>query len=381
MGKDKYVAYVGTYTHGTSVGVHVYDLDIENGYMTEKDVVPVNNASHLTKSTNGKYLYSIADEGVAVLGIDQETGGLTPINKVGIDGMRGCFLSTDSLGKFLFVAGYHDGKVTVVHTHRDGRLGSVMDGIFHKGIFSVAERNFRPHISCVNMTPDGKFLCVVDCGIDHINIYSVNQTSGKLKLLDIVRCDLESGPRLIRFGRDGRFAYVNCELSNEILVYSYDGSGKVPKFELIQKVDSRMDKKEIGCASSGLKVSPSGKYLYCSTAGDNSVAIYAIDQETGMLSKICKLPISGKYPKDIEVFPDEKTLVTLNHESNEIRFFTIDYEKGLIVMKGKPIRIETPNCILISKVGERENDVKEISAEEAAVIVTPKKGANEKSTS
>lgn len=356
MDKEKYVAYVGTYTHGSSVGVHVYDLDVENGYMTERDVVPVNNASHLTKSDNGKYLYSIADEGVEVLKIDPETGDLTPINKVGIDGMRGCFLSTDHRGKFLFVAGYHDGKVTVVHTHRDGRLGSVMDGIFHKGLFSVAERNFRPHISCVMPTPDQKFLCVVDCGIDHINIYKVNPTSGKLKLLDVVRCELESGPRLIRFSKDGRFAYVNCELSNEILVYSYDGSGKIPKFELLQKVDSRMDKKELRCACSGLRIAPSGKYLYTSSAGDNSVSIFSIDPENGMLTKVLSLPISGKYPKDIDVFPDEKTLVTLNHESNEIRFFTIDYERGLLVMKGRPIKIDTPNCILISKVGEPKDE-------------------------
>ena len=241
-----------------------------------------------------------------------------------------------------------------MHTHRDGRLGSVLDGIFHKGLFSVAERNFRPHISCAMPTPDGKFLCVVDCGIDHINIYKVNPTSGKLTLLDIVRCDLESGPRLIRFSKDGRFAYVNCELSNELLVYSYDGSEKVPRFELIQKVDTRMDVQEIGCASSGLRISPSGKYLYCSTAGDNSVAIYEINQETGMVSEILKLPISGKYPKDIEVFPDEKTLITLNHESNEIRFFTIDYEKRTLIMKGRPISIDTPNCILIYKLSGAE---------------------------
>lgn len=354
MSKDRYVAYVGTYTHGSSVGVHVYDMDLENGYMTEKTVVPVNNASHLALSTSGKYLYSIADEGVAVLKINRKTGGLNLINKVGIDGMRGCFLSTDQNGKFLFVAGYHDGKVTVVHTHRDGRLGSVMDGIFHKGLFSVAERNFRPHISCAQMTPDGKFLCVVDSGIDHINIYRVNEISGKLSLLDILRCDLESGPRLIRFSSDGRFAYVNCELSNELLVYAYDGSGKVPKFELIQKTDTRMDKDELGCASSGLRISPSGKYLYCSTAGDNSVAIYEINRETGMVSKVLKLPVSGKYPKDIEVFPDEKTLISLNHESNEIRFFTIDYEKKTLVMKGRPISVETPNCILIVRLEDEE---------------------------
>ena len=84
MSKDKYVAYVGTYTHGSSIGIHVYDLDVENGYMTEREVVPVNNASHVAKSNDGKYLYSIADEGVEVLKI-KEDGGLEPINKVGID--------------------------------------------------------------------------------------------------------------------------------------------------------------------------------------------------------------------------------------------------------------------------------------------------------
>lgn len=355
MEKERYVAYVGTYTHGSSIGVHVYDLDVENGYMTERDVIPVNNASHLAKSSSGKYLYSIADEGVEVLAI-QEDGGLTPINKVGIDGMRGCFLSTDSRGKFLFVCGYHDGKITVVHTHRDGRLGSVMDGIFHKGLGSVAERNFRPHVTCAVMTPDDKYLCVVDNGIDQIKIYTVNKTTGKLKLYDIVRCKLESGPRLMRFSPDGRFAYVNCELTNEVLVYAYNGKGKSPSFELLQSVDTRMDKEEVSCASSGLRISPSGRYLYCTTAGDNTAGILAIDQETGLLSKICILPISGKYPKDVEVFPDERTLVVLNHESNEIRFFTIDYEKGLIIMKGRPIKIDTPNCILISKIGSKDGE-------------------------
>ena len=124
------------------------------------------------------------------------------------------------------------------------------------------------------------------------------------------------------------------------------------EFELVQKVPTYIDNDENAKAASALKISPSGDYLYCSTAGEETVGIFRIDHETGMLTKICILPISGKYPKDLAVFPDEKTLVVLNHESNEIRFFHIDYEKGLMVLKGKPIHIETPNCILISKVGE-----------------------------
>ena len=133
--KDEYVAYVGTYTHGSSIGIHLYDVNVEEGTLTERKVIPVNNSSHIARSLNGKYLYSIADEGVAVFAVEDD-GDLTPINKVDIDGMRGCYLSVDKTGRYLFVAGYHDGKVTVVHTHKDGRLGSLMDGVFHN-VFHV----------------------------------------------------------------------------------------------------------------------------------------------------------------------------------------------------------------------------------------------------
>lgn len=351
MDKKKYVAYVGTYTHGSSIGIHVYDVDVEAGRLTERNVVPVHNASYLTKSYNGDYLYSIADEGVEVLKIEPN-GDLTPINKVGIDGMRGCYLSTDVSGRFLFVGGYHDGKVTVVHTHRDGRLGSVMDGVFHKGLGSVAERNFRPHVSCVHPTPDGKYLCAVDNGVDQVKIYKVHPTTGKLKLVDILRCELESGPRLICFSKDGRYAYINCELTNKIRVYSYSGEGKYPEFELLQEVDSLMDEKEASSACCAMKISPSGKYLYCSSAGENTVGIFSIHPQTGLLTKICILPISGGYPKDVDVLPDEKTMVVLCHESNYMRFFTVNYEKGTLVMKGKQLPVETPNCILISETKE-----------------------------
>ncbi len=351
MSNKKYVAYVGTYTNGSSIGIHVYDIDVEHGTLKERNVVPVHNSSYITKSYNGNYLYSIADEGVEVLKIE-DNGDLTPINKVGIDGMRGCYLSVDKTGKFLFVGGYHDAKVTVVHTHRNGRLGSVMDGVFHKGIGSVAERNFRPHVSCVIPTPDNKYLCAVDNGIDQVKIYRVNQTTGQLELVDILRCRLESGPRLMTFSPDGRFAYINAELTNCICVYTYDGSGKYPQFEKIQEISSIMDTEEVSSACCALKMSSDGRFLYTSSAGENTVGIFEVNQEDGTLTKFCILPISGGYPKDIDVLPDGKTLVVLCHESNYIRFFTIDYEKKCIVMKGKQQYVETPNCILISECNE-----------------------------
>ena len=354
MSEKKYVAYVGSYTDGSSrQGIHVYDVDVENGTLTERSSVEVSNASHMAVSKNGKYLYSIEDEGVAVFKRDKN-GDLSRINSVNIDGMRGCFLSTDVDGKYLYVAGYHDGKVTVVHTHKDGRLGSLMDGVFHTGLGSVAERNFRPHVNCVRPTPDNKYLCAVDNGIDQVKIYRVNKLRNKLELVDILRCPRESGPRIIRFSDDGKFAYILLELSNEIRAYKYDGSGKVPAFELIQTIETsaKKDVHDTHNAASGLSLANDGKHLFCTTAGEDTVSMFERDEETGMLTRKFTLPSSGEYPKDLVLLPDDKHLVLANHASNTLTTFTVDYEMNIIVMNGKPIKITEPNCIRIWPVPE-----------------------------
>lgn len=349
MGNKKYVAYVGTYTHGNSKGIQVYDVDVEKGTLKERSEVQVSNASHTAISKNGKFLYSIEDEGVAVFRRD-ENGDLTRINRVSIDGMRGCFLATDVDGKYLYVAGYHDGKVTVVHTRRDGSLGRIMDGVYHKGLGSVAERNFRPHVNCVRPTPDNKYLCAVDNGIDQVKLYRINKRQHKLELVDILRCPRESGPRIIRFSADGRFAYILFELSNEIKVYSYDGSGHTPEFELLQSISTLTKEKDEDAfhnAASGLALAPDGRHLFCTTAGENTVSMYEIDTETGLLDKKFTLPISGDYPKDLVIFPDNKHIAVANHASNTVTTFTVDYDKNIIVMNDKPHHIETPNSIHI----------------------------------
>lgn len=356
MGKKKYVAYVGSYTHGASKGIKVYDVDVEKGILTERNEVEVSNSSHTAVSKNGKYLYSIEDEGVAVFERDKD-GDLARMNSVDIDGMRGCYLATDVDGKYLYVAGYHDGKVTVVHTHRDGSLGSLMDGVFHKGLGSVAERNFRPHVNCVRPTPDNKYLCAVDNGIDQVKIYRINKRTHKLELVDILRCPRETAPRIIRFSDDGKYAYLLCELSNEIRVYTYDGTGKHPEFELIQTISTLQkaeDQDAVHNAASGLTLANDGKHLFCTTAGENTVSMFEINSENGILTKKFTLPISGDYPKDIVIFPDDKHLAVTNHASNTITVFSIDYEKNIIVMNGKPLKVDMPNSIHIWAVPEEE---------------------------
>ena len=362
--KEAYVAYAGTYTNGTSKGIHIYDVDTDEGLLYLRKVIPVSNSSYITRSRNMKFLYSIADEGVRAYEI-QPDGDLKPINEIDINGMRGCHMSVDLKGKYLFVAGYHDGKVTVVHTHQDGRLGNLMDGVFHRGIGAVNERSFRPHVCCVCVTPDNRFLCAVDNGIDQVVLYKINQTYNKLQVVDILRMGREAGPRSIHFSRNGKFAYVLCEITNVVRVYSYAVVNDYPVFELLQEVSTLSDERDPHDAASSLRISYDGEYLFCSTAGDNSVACYRINQDTGMLDRLFSLPTSGRYPKDIALFPDQKHIAVVNNGSNTITTFAIDYEKQVLVMKGKPQKLDTPNCMVFQKIEKAPDHFRNITEDEA----------------
>lgn len=361
MGKEKYVAYVGTYTNGASEGIHLYDVDVEEGTLSFRKVIPVNNCSHVTLSKKSDFLYTISDDGVEVFKIAPD-GDLERMNKVNIDGMRGCHLGTDITGKYLFVAGYHDGKITVIHTRRDGTLGRVMDGVFHKPTGTVAERNFRPHVCNVRPTRDNKYLCAVDNGIDQVIVYRINNEKHKLERVEILRMQRDSGPKVVRFSKDGRFMYVLCELQKAIVVYSYRDAGKKPIFEKVQEISTILkpdDRVNMYNAAQAMNISPDQKYLYSTTAGENTMCLFKIDEETGMLEKRFTLPISGEYPKSIVPFPDGRHVAVVNNSSNTVNTFTVDYEKNTLIMKGRPQKVDQPNCIIFKKLDDPVEDAVE----------------------
>lgn len=351
--ENKYVAYVSTYTSGMKDNIHgikIYDVDMENGYFKEKGQVEITNSSYLTISHNSKYLYSITDFGVEAYRIEKD-GSLTVINQGSINGMRGRYLSTDYEDKYLFVAGYHDGKITVLRLREDGGVGEITDEVFHRGFGSIAERNFSPHVNCVKMTRDNKYLCAADLGTDHVNVYWLDHNSGKIKMVDVIRSEQESAPRHLKFSKDGKYLYIVHELKNYIDVYTYtEISDKNPEFEKIQTISTLNKYHAGGSAASALNLSSDYKYIVSSNAGDNSVILYEIDEQTGMLNKKFCLPISGDYPKDAVLFPDNRHLVSANHISSTLTFFDVDLEKNVIVMHGKEIKVQQPNCIIFHKL-------------------------------
>lgn len=350
MGKDKYVAYVGTYTHENSIGIHVYDVDTQTGVFTERSVAPINNASDLCVSKDGKFLYSIEDEGVASFSIGKD-GDITKINQADIDGMRGCCVTTDYERRYLFVGGFHDGKVTMMKLNEDGSIGGISDGIFHQGVaISANDRRIdHPKVSSVRLTPEQDFLLAADYGLNQVKVYKIDYKHGKLHLCDMIRCNLDSGPRSQKFSKDGKFLYILDELTNEIEVYSYKAGKENPDFEQIQVIPS-MDGANLSDLSCELMLSHDQKYVYVSIDAFNGVSWFRRDENTGMLTHAGQMPTSGYFPKALAVLPGDKYIVMLNHDSNEIRTFVIDHDSETILLKNPPVKVGKPNSIWIQKI-------------------------------
>ena len=345
---DKYRAYVGSYTRGKSKGIYMYDFTSEDYTFVEQGTVEIDNPSFLTLSADGHYLYSNCDEGVASYKV-LEDGNLEYMNRHSIQGLRPCCLSVDTANEFLVSSGYYDGKLTVSRINPDGTVGEVTDEVFMKSPGSVISRNNRCHVNCAIFTPDEKYILAIDLGMDQIKVYEFKRPQGKIKLKDIIRCDIDSGPKHVIFANDQKHIFLTHENANMVSEYSYHLGEKGPAFEKIDQKSTLPEKfDEDNCAVT-LRVTEDDRYLYVTNSGDNSVAIYQI-LEDGKLNKLCVLPVSGIYPRDLFILPDQKHFVSVNQESDTLTFFETNYDKKYICMKGKPVSVPCPTCITVKKL-------------------------------
>lgn len=348
---DRYVAYVGTYTHKNSKGIHIYDIDPTTWRMKERTVVPINNPTDLVISADDRFLYSIADEGVRSFRILGD-GGLEPLNSAWTGAMRGTDLEISHDGRFLFVGGYHDGSVTVLFVNDDGEVGEVADNVFHenspKGFTRAAS---APHVTCIKELPDNKGFAAVDAGLDHVKIYHINPATFKLELHAVLRAELDSAPIVIRFSADGRFAYLLSEASNDVTVYKLGlDKEQCNTFEKIQSIPSSSEKDSRLYAASTMELTQGGKHLLVGNNGINSMSVFSVDPKTGLLTKLFENPTGGSYLKGIGLMPDNRHVEVLMHDTNEIIPLYINYPENYFLMESKPIQVEQPNCITIHKI-------------------------------
>ena len=341
----KTVMYVGCYTDDTENGIQIFDLDEKSGKLTEKGTAYASNSSFLMKSPVKPVIYSVTDIGVASYRI-QADGGLELMNEVSTRAMRGCCLASDSSGKYIFVGGFHDGRITMLTLNEDGSVGNVVDRKKHKNPGSGMIRKDMCHVTSIKVTPDDKYLCASDDGLDQVMIYKIDYEMDCLELIDVLRCDLDYDPARIAFTRDGKNAYVLSQSMNQISVYLYEDVNDAPEFTLLQKISTIGVYHTAATYACSLRIDSSGKYIIVSNDGDNTVAFYEIE-ESGTLILYCVLPISGKYPKDALLSPDQTHLFSINHDENSITAFCMNYEEKRFTMCAKPVRIKSPNSALI----------------------------------
>ncbi|MDO4488824.1 MAG: beta-propeller fold lactonase family protein [Eubacteriales bacterium] len=349
----KVMAYVGSYCYnGKNKGISIFDVDLERGKFTFRKEIDEYNCSYIIRSRKKDKLYAVSEYGVTSY-IIKPDGDLEKLNTKKINGMRGCHLSVSMDDRFLCVAGYHDGKCTILRINEDGSLGKISHQFYDQGFGSVAERTFRPHISCCRITTDGKYLFSVDSGIDQIRIFRFDENAEMLEQVSALRCELGSSPRFFRFSPDGKYMYLIYEIKDAVEVYSYEDTGKAPVLKKVKEILTTTKEGDISqTAAAAMRVTKDGRYMFVSNAGENTVSMFKADPETGDLEMMSSLPISGDYPKDISLFPDEKHLAVANYASNELSFFKIDYEKGLLIMSERNIPIPQPNSIRFITIEE-----------------------------
>lgn len=351
-----YIAYVGSYTTKTeSKGIYSFHFDTTTGKMTEFELAGAGkDPSWVVVHPSGKYLYAANEMGegstVSAYSIEPKSGKLTLLNSLPALGKDPCHLSFDRSGKFLLVANYSSGNVVVFPIGTDGKLGQ------HTALESDAgktgpneKRQDGPHAHWIGASESDQLVYVADLGLDRVIIYKFDAAKGILAPAaepdhrpKAAEFTPGTGPRHIAFSKNRKFMYGLGELTSTLTVFA---SGAPDEFTPIQSLpmlpagfSGRNDAAEI-------ELHPSGKFLYASNRGHDSVAVYSVDQLKGTLTQVEDVPTLGKEPRHIAIDPGGHFLLVENQNTNSIVEFRIDQVTGKLTATGETLATPSPICI------------------------------------
>jgi 6-phosphogluconolactonase len=351
--------YVGTYTSGSgaekSRGIYLLDLDLKSGKLSAPRLAcEAIDPSFLAIHPSGKFLYAVSERsdaggrsGGAVLGfsIDPATGDLASINQQSSRGASPCHLVVDRAGNNVLVANYSSGTVASLPIDADGRLGRSSSFIQHKGKGSDPDRQQGPHAHSINLDHAGRFAVAADLGLDKVFIYRFDDKKGTLVANDPPFAEVapKSGPRHFAFHPSGRYGYVIAEMANTITAFEYNDSlGSLKEIQSISTLPADFRGRSY---TAEVQVHPSGKFVYGSNRGHDSIAIFAVDSGTGKLSSVGVEPTQGRNPRNFAIDPTGAYLLAENGDSGTIVVFRIDPQTGVLEPTGQSVRVPKPVCI------------------------------------
>jgi 6-phosphogluconolactonase len=360
--------YVGTYTNGArnggSQGIYILELDLHSGVLSAPRLAAkATNPSFLAVHPGRKFLYSVNEVGrfegregggVSAFAIDQTQGNLAPLNHQSSVGAGPCYLAVDQAGKNVLVANYGSGSVACLPLGADGRLGPETSFIQHRGSGANPARQQAPHAHSINLDAHNHFAVVGDLGLDKVLVYRFDPAGGKLTPNEPAFTGVApgSGPRHFAFHPGGRFGYVINEMANTVIAFAYDATkGSLTEIQTISTLPAGFKGKSY---TAEVQVHPSGRFLYGSNRGHDSIAIFAIEPETGKLDTVGIEPTQGKNPRNFAIDPTGTFLLAENQDSNTIVAFRVDARTGGLRPTGQTVGLAKPVCIkMIPKpVGE-----------------------------
>jgi 6-phosphogluconolactonase len=348
------LVYFGTYTTGKSKGIYVSRFDSTTGRLTAPELVAeVENPTFLAVAPGEHFLYAVSEVdkigdqntgAVKAYAVDAATGRLKPLNQQNSGGAGPCHISVDATGKSLLVANYGGGSIAALPIHADGSLGVATDIIQHSGSSVNTNRQTAPHAHSIYPSPDNRFALTCDLGLDKVFAYRLNPDAARLSAGEPPFATVApgSGPRHLVFSADGKFVYVINEMGGTITVFSYDAAGAA--MTEVQNISSLPKDFTTMNTSAEIVMHPSGKFLYASNRGHDSIALFSVDQQTGRLTFVEHQSVLGHKPRHFTTDPSGHWLIVENQDSDSVVMFAIDTDTGKLKPTGQTLSVGSPVC-------------------------------------
>jgi 6-phosphogluconolactonase len=354
---EKLWLYVGTYTGGASKGIYRFDLDPTTGKLTNRALAATTvNPTFLAIHPTQRFLYAVGEIGdfngkktgaISAFAIDPASGDLKLLNQQSSGGSGPCHLVVDKQGKYVLAANYGGGSVCVLPIHEDGRLGEATAVVQHHGSSVNKQRQEGPHAHSINLDGANRFAFAADLGLDKLIIYRFDAARGALTAHEPPSVNLApgAGPRHFAFHPNGQFAYVINEMASTVTTMSYDADkGTLTEVQTVSTLPRGFTG---NTTTAEVVVHPSGKFVYGSNRGHDSIAIFAVDMETGKLTPAGHQARGIKVPRNFTIDPSGSLLLVANQDGNSIVVFRIDAGTGSLTPMETVVEVPKPVCLRI----------------------------------
>ncbi len=353
--QGEYIVYIGTYTGNESKGIYAYRFESATGRISSLSLAAeTTNPSWLTVHPNRQFLYAANetsdDKGaksgaVSAFAIDRKSGTLTLLNRVPSRGADPCHAVVDPTGRNLLVANYSSGTVAVFRLHDDGRLGEASAFVQHTGSSVNPDRQKGPHAHSIEPSPDNRFVLTADLGLDQLLVYRFDAAQGSLtpNHPPFAKLNPGAGPRHFAFHPSGKFVYVINEMQSTVTAFVYDAAGgSLRELETVSTLPKDFAGEN---TTAEIRVDSSGRFLYGSNRGHDSIAVFSIDAAKGTLTPVERVSTQGKEPRNFEIDPTGKFLLAANQNSGSVVIFRIDAKTGRLTPTGEEFKVPSPVCV------------------------------------